>query len=107
MGRPMVFGLLGMALLVAAALPIAGIRYGIDMGLNSLGDRPTGQATRLVQNDFGPGLLFPIQIVAAGPGDTALSADGRTDRWNWWLPTPRRQRNIASSATTMDSTTSR
>ncbi|MFE3261535.1 MMPL family transporter [Nocardia sp. NPDC059091] len=28
-------------------------------------------------------------------------------RWNWWLPAPRRQRNMASSATTMDSTTSR
>ncbi|MFE3058371.1 MMPL family transporter [Nocardia sp. NPDC059239] len=79
MGRPVVFGVLGMALLVAAALPIAGIRYGIDMGLNSLGDRPTGQATRLVQNDFGPGLLSPIQVVAAGPDDTALSADGRTE----------------------------
>ncbi|MEV6100283.1 hypothetical protein [Nocardia sp. NPDC051981] len=45
----------------------AGPSYGIDMGLNSLGDRPTGQATRLAQNDFGPGLLSPIQVVAAGP----------------------------------------
>ncbi|WP_051178362.1 MMPL family transporter [Nocardia concava] len=79
MGKPVVFGAIGIAVLVAAALPITGIRYGIDMGLNSLGDRPTGHATRLVQDDFGPGLLSPIQVVASGPGDTALSADGRTE----------------------------
>ncbi|MVU83217.1 MMPL family transporter [Nocardia sp. ET3-3] len=79
MGRPVIFGVLGVALLVAAALPITGIRYGIDMGLNSLGDRPTGQATRLVQDNFGPGLLSPIQVVATGPDDTPLSADGRTE----------------------------
>lgn len=78
MGRPLVFGVLGVALLALLSLPITGIRYGIDMGLNSLGDRPTGQATRLVQKEFGPGLLSPIQVVASGPGDTALSADGRT-----------------------------
>ncbi|GAB0102912.1 MMPL family transporter [Nocardia sp. JMUB6875] len=79
MGKPVVFGAIGVALLVAVALPITGIRYGIDMGLNSLGDRPTGQATRLVKDNFGPGLLSPIQVVASGPGDTALSADGRTE----------------------------
>ncbi|MFE3195257.1 MMPL family transporter [Nocardia sp. NPDC059240] len=77
MGRPIVFGVLGVALLAVAAVPITGIRYGIDMGLNSLGDRPTGHATRLVQDNFGPGLLSPIQVVASGPGDTPLSLDGR------------------------------
>ncbi|MEC3958760.1 MMPL family transporter [Nocardia sp. CDC153] len=79
MGRPGVFGALGIAVLVLAALPITGIRYGIDMGLDALGDRPTGHATRLVRDNFGPGLLSPIQVVASGPGDTALTADGRTD----------------------------
>ncbi|MGW4245095.1 MMPL family transporter, partial [Nocardia sp. NPDC004722] len=70
---------LGVALLAVAALPITGIRYGIDMGLNSLGDRPTGHATRLVRDDFGPGLLSPIQVVASGAGDSALTYDGRTE----------------------------
>lgn len=55
------------------------MKYGIDMGLNSLGDSPTGQATRLVQNTFGPGLLSPIQVVVTGPSDTALSGSGVVD----------------------------
>ncbi|AYF76112.1 MMPL family transporter [Nocardia yunnanensis] len=79
MGRPVMFGVLGVAVLVLAALPITGIRYGIDMGLNALGDRPTGQATRWVLDDFGPGLLSPIQVVASGPDDSPLTADGRTE----------------------------
>ncbi|UFS99294.1 MMPL family transporter [Nocardia huaxiensis] len=76
MGRPVLFGGLGVLLLVLAALPIGGIRYGIDMGLGSLADRPSGQATQLVRDNFGPGLLSPIQVVVTGPEDTPLSGNG-------------------------------
>ncbi|MFI6869744.1 MMPL family transporter [Nocardia sp. NPDC050406] len=76
MGRPILFGALGVAVLAVAAAPISGIKYGIDMGLNSLADRPSGQATQLIQREFGPGLLSPIQVVVAGADDTALSGKG-------------------------------
>lgn len=79
MGRPVLFGALGVAVLAVAAAPITGIKYGIDMGLGSLGDRPAGQATRLIQDNFGPGLLSPIQVVFTGPADTALSGNGFVD----------------------------
>ncbi|MFJ4657586.1 MMPL family transporter [Nocardia sp. NPDC088792] len=79
MRRPIMFGAAGVILLAVAAIPITGIRYGIDMGMGSLGDRLSGQATRLVNDNFGPGLLSPIQIVATGADDTPLSADGRTE----------------------------
>ncbi|WP_431957899.1 MMPL family transporter [Nocardia lijiangensis] len=75
MRRPVVFGLIGVAVLAVAAAPITGIRYGIDMGLDSLGDRPSGEATRLVRDNFGPGLLAPLSVLATGPdGDPLLSA---------------------------------
>lgn len=76
MGRPILFGALGVAMLAVAAAPITGIKYGIDMGLESLGERPTGEATRLIGDGFGPGLLSPIQVAMTGPDDTALSGNG-------------------------------
>ncbi|MFC9999953.1 MMPL family transporter [Nocardia sp. NPDC127526] len=79
MGRPVLFGAVGVAVLALAAAPLLGIRYGIDMGLGSMNDRPAGQATRLVQENFGPGLLSPIQVVAAGADDSALSGNGIVD----------------------------
>ncbi|GAB4587297.1 MMPL family transporter [Nocardia sp. IFM 10818] len=79
MGRPALFGAIGVAVLALAAAPILGIRYGIDMGLGSMNDRPAGQATRLVQDNFGPGLLSPIQVVATGADDSALSGNGIVD----------------------------
>ncbi|MFI9511000.1 MMPL family transporter [Nocardia sp. NPDC052566] len=77
MGRPVVFGALGVALLTAAALPLTGIEYGIDMGLRSLDGKATGQATALVRDNFGPGLLAPISVLATGTDDTPLSDEGR------------------------------
>ncbi|MFI6956981.1 MMPL family transporter [Nocardia sp. NPDC050408] len=66
MGRPALFGAIGVGLL-ASATPITGIRYGVDMGLTAPTDRPTGRATELIEDSFGPGLLAPIEVVAAGP----------------------------------------
>ncbi|WP_063044215.1 MMPL family transporter [Nocardia pseudovaccinii] len=79
MGRPVLFGAIGVGLLLAAAAPITGIRYGVDMGLTSLADRPTGQATELVADNFGPGLLAPIEVVATGPDCGPLGDETRSD----------------------------
>ncbi|MEV6070695.1 MMPL family transporter [Nocardia sp. NPDC052001] len=79
MGRPVLFGVAGVAVLAIAAAPLAGMKYGIDMALGSLGDRPAGQATQLIRSEFGPGLLSPIQVVLTGPDDTALSGSGFVD----------------------------
>ncbi|WP_239476552.1 MMPL family transporter [Nocardia arizonensis] len=77
MGRPVLFGVLGVAALAAAALPITDIDYGVDMGLRALGDRPSGQASALVEQNFGPGLLSPITVLATGPDDPALDEPAR------------------------------
>lgn len=75
MARPLVFAGVGVAVLLVAATPIAGIRYGVDMGLSSLVDHPSGQAADRIVHDFGPGLLAPVEIVATGAGDTPLRAE--------------------------------
>ncbi len=77
MRRPVLFGAAGVAVLAVAALPLTGLRYGIDMGLSSVAGQPSGQATRLVQQNFGPGLLAPIEVVATGPDDSPLTPAGQ------------------------------
>ncbi len=78
MGRPVLFGALGVGTLLLAAFPITGIQYGVDMGIGSLGERPSGRATTLVEDNFGPGLLGPISLVATGPDDGPLTASAST-----------------------------
>ncbi|MET8653388.1 MMPL family transporter [Nocardia aurea] len=78
MGRPVLFGALGVGTLLLAAFPITGIQYGVDMGIGSLGERPSGRATTLVEDNFGPGLLGPITLVATGPDDGPLAASAST-----------------------------
>ncbi|MFD0362316.1 MMPL family transporter [Nocardia sp. GCM10030253] len=79
MARPVLFGVVGVAVLTIAAAPIIGIRYGVDMGLGSLAGRPTGQATALVEQNFGPGLLAPIEVAATGPDGAPLTSESRAD----------------------------
>ncbi|WP_281370955.1 MMPL family transporter, partial [Nocardia barduliensis] len=45
MRRPVLFGTAAIAVLIVAALPVFGIRYGLDMGTTALDDTPTGRAT--------------------------------------------------------------
>ncbi|WP_040795562.1 MMPL family transporter [Nocardia higoensis] len=74
MGRPVVFGVLGVAVLAACAFPLTTISHGIDMGMNSLDGQPSGRATVLVHNEFGPGLLAPLTVIATGQQDAPLPA---------------------------------
>lgn len=78
MGKPVAFGVLGIAVLGACALPLTTIDHGIDMGLHSLDGRPSGRAADLVREEFGPGLLAPLTVVATGPHGAALPADAQS-----------------------------
>ncbi|MET7773360.1 MMPL family transporter [Nocardia sp. NPDC005366] len=77
MGKPVLFGAVGVGALLLAAFPITGIHYGVDMGIGSLGERPSGRATALIEDNFGPGLLGPITVIATGPDDGPLAESAR------------------------------
>jgi RND superfamily putative drug exporter len=76
MRRPVVFGLVAAALLVAAAIPVTGLKYGIDLGTASLDGRPTAKAQAVLERSFSPGAVSPVQVVVTGPGGTALDSAG-------------------------------
>lgn len=77
MARPLLFGGAAIALLAVLALPLSGIRYGLDLGFSALSDTSSGQGWQRVTDNFEPGLLSPIEVLATGAGDTPLDAAGK------------------------------
>lgn len=77
MRHPVPAAVFAAAVLIVVALPVTGVRYGIDLGTSSLGATPSGAAQRVLARSFSPGVLSPIQITVTGSGDTALDATGR------------------------------
>ena len=66
------------ALLVVFALPMFNMQLGIDLGLAAIADTPTGKAEVILTEEFSPGLLSPVQILASHEGSGALSQDDLT-----------------------------
>ncbi len=62
-----------LALLVLFALPAAGLKLGIDLGMSALSDMPTGKAQAVLDRSFSPGAMSPIQVLASHQGSGALS----------------------------------
>ncbi|WP_107655289.1 MMPL family transporter [Nocardia suismassiliense] len=79
MARPVLFGTVGVALLIVAAAPLTGLRYGVDVGTDALTERPAGQAIALVEKNFTPGLLAPIEVVATGADTAPLTSAARAE----------------------------
>ena len=76
MRRPVVAGGVAAAVLVVAALPVGSLKYGIDLGVGSLGDQPSARAQKVLSRSFSAGAVSPIQVVVTGKGDTPLDAAG-------------------------------
>jgi putative drug exporter of the RND superfamily len=66
------------ALLIVFAVPMFGMQLGIDLGLSAIADTPTGKAEVILTEEFSPGLLSPVQILASHEGSGALSQDDLT-----------------------------
>ncbi|MCP9949825.1 MMPL family transporter [Actinomadura madurae] len=77
MRRPVVFGVVAAALLVAAAIPVTGLKYGIDLGTASLDGRPTAKAQAVLERSFSAGAVSPVQVVVTGPDGAALDSAGQ------------------------------
>ena len=62
------------ALLILFALPTLGIKVGIDLGLAAISDTPSGKAEVVLAEEFSPGAMSPVQILASHQGSGPLSA---------------------------------
>ncbi|WP_245672876.1 MMPL family transporter [Aldersonia kunmingensis] len=77
MARPVVFGVASVAILVFAAAPIFGMRYGVDMGMSALDDKPSGRAATALAANFSSGAIAPIEVIAIGQNDAAMTDEER------------------------------
>lgn len=74
MRHPLPLGAAATLILLLAAWPLSGLRYGLDLGMTALQGTPSGKAATVLSDSFTPGMLSPIQITASGPGGRPLSA---------------------------------
>jgi putative drug exporter of the RND superfamily len=75
MRHPLRIGLPALALLCLTALPLTGVRLGLDLGVNSLRHAPSGRGVRLVAASFGQGMVGPAQLVICASGPSLDTAD--------------------------------
>jgi RND superfamily putative drug exporter len=81
MRRPVAVAALGTLLLAVLALPVFGMRYGVDQGIDAVKASPAGTGYTVLTSAFAPGTLSPVSVVAANPAgalsDAQLTAIAR------------------------------
>jgi putative drug exporter of the RND superfamily len=73
MRRPIPAAILSAGVLLLVAIPVTGLRYGINLGVLSVSSTASGKGESVLARSFSPGAVAPIQIVLT-------SADGTRDR---------------------------
>jgi putative drug exporter of the RND superfamily len=69
MRRPVLAASTIAAVLILAAAPLLSLRTGVDFGIASLSNTPSGKGEQVLARSFGAGALAPIEIVIAGRRD--------------------------------------
>lgn len=94
------------ALLILFAVPLFGVKLGVDLGMAAVSDTPSGKGEAILAESFTPGLLSPIQVLASHRGSGALtSSDLSTiDRFTSSLAKDKRVAEVYSIATLLRQT---
>jgi RND superfamily putative drug exporter len=66
MRRPIPAALLAAGILILAAIPVTGLRYGINLGVLSVSSTASGKGESVLARSFSPGAVAPIQIILTG-----------------------------------------
>jgi putative drug exporter of the RND superfamily len=69
MRRPLTVALSVSVLLVALAMPVHDLKYGLNVGLSSLTSTPSGKAVQVLARSFSPGMAGPVEVVLPAAGD--------------------------------------
>jgi RND superfamily putative drug exporter len=68
MRRPIPAAILSAGILLLVAIPVTGLRYGINLGVLSVSSTASGKGESVLARSFSPGAVAPLQIVLTGPG---------------------------------------
>jgi RND superfamily putative drug exporter len=72
MRRPLACALVPTVALLIAIVPVLGLRYGIDLGLTSVADTPSGKGAAVLASSCAPGDVSPVKVLVQGRGERPL-----------------------------------
>lgn len=75
MRHPIVATVAAFMVLLVLAVPMTGMRLGIDLGVDGLDDSEAAAGQRVLAETFSPGLLMPTNIVYTAGGDRLTNRD--------------------------------
>ncbi len=61
--------------LLLAAVPVLGLRYGLNLGVFAVSEAPSGRGEQVLAHYFAPGAVSPARIVITANGGSANAAD--------------------------------
>jgi putative drug exporter of the RND superfamily len=93
-------------LLILFAVPLFGVKLGVDLGMAAVSDTPSGKGEVILAESFTPGLLSPIQVLASHQGSGPLSPNdlATIDRFTSALAKDKRVAQAYSIATLLRQT---
>jgi RND superfamily putative drug exporter len=59
------------AILLLAAVPVLGLRYGLNLGVFAVSEAPSGRGEQVLAHYFAPGAVSPARIIVTGSSSTA------------------------------------
>ncbi|MFI5009394.1 MAG: MMPL family transporter [Solirubrobacterales bacterium] len=80
MAHPIVAMVASTAILLVSAAPALGLRYGLNLGVFTVSEAPSGKGEQVLAHSFAPGAVSPMQIILTGPHDNGTSADASAAR---------------------------
>jgi RND superfamily putative drug exporter len=105
MRRPLIIILSTTAILLALAWPAYNLRLGLNLGTDTLKDQASAQGLRLIEQNFSPGIVSPIQIVVYRDSGTFTSNDlSALASFHERLSQDGRVKTVRSLAQTLDAT---
>jgi RND superfamily putative drug exporter len=75
MRHPILAVTVSTAILLVVAAPALGLRYGLNLGVFSVSEAPSGKGEQVLAHSFAPGAVSPMQIVLTGPHDNGSASD--------------------------------
>jgi RND superfamily putative drug exporter len=75
MRRPFPAILISVAIMLICAIPVTGLRYGLNLGVFTVGEAPSGKGEQVLAHYFAPGAVSPAKIVIAGGSAGANGSD--------------------------------
>jgi putative drug exporter of the RND superfamily len=75
MRHPVLAVVVSTAILLVVASPALGLRYGLNLGVFTVSEAPSGKGEQVLASSFAPGAVSPMQIILTGPHDAATGGD--------------------------------